>query len=113
MSTIGDNIRKFRIYNQLSQKDFADKVNRTATVVSNWENGNHSPDVETMEQICKVLNVTPNELLGWQINLDYEAYLEKEKTIMVEIDKLEKRKDDLDRRIEKYYEELRRPKNDT
>ena len=106
MSTIGDNIRKFRMYNKLSQKDFADRVNRTATVISNWENGVHCPDIETMEKICKVLNVTPNELLGWSKNLEVEDYFEKEKGILIEIERLNKKKDDLDKRILRYYQEL-------
>lgn len=107
MSVIGDNIKKFRIYKGLSQRELSDKVERTSTVVSNWENGNHCPDVETLEKLCRIFGVTPNEILGWEKNQDVESFYQKQESILLEIEKLNKARDRLDAQIFKYYKELK------
>lgn len=74
MSKVNENIRNFRIFRGLSQKQLGDALQRTPNVISNWETGTHSPDMETIERICNVLHVTPNELYGWDVNQDFEEY---------------------------------------
>lgn len=107
MSIISDNIRRFRIYKNLSQKELADKVGRTPTVISNWENGVHTPDVETIQALCRVFEVTPNQLLGWEENEQVEAFFKKKETVLMEIERLNKAKDRIDERIDMYYKELK------
>lgn len=107
MSTIiGNNIFKFRKYKNLTQKELADKIGRTPAVVSNWEKGNHVPDYETIDMLCKIFEVTPNEMFGWESNQRIESYIAKKQNILIEIEKLNKVKDQIDSKIEKYEKEL-------
>ena len=62
MSTLNENIKKFRELRKMNQKQLADFLQKSRAVISNWERGANSPDPDTIEQICKVLNVTPNML---------------------------------------------------
>ena len=108
MNTVGENIRKFRIYNGMSQKELGDMVGRTSTVISNWENGVHSPDLEMTEELCRTLHVTPSQLLGWEENAEIEAFYENQESILIEIDNMLSAKDILEKRIKAYREKLRK-----
>ena len=69
----------------MTQQELADKLNKTTNAVSNWENGHTSPPVDVMVNLCKVLDITPNQLCGWDTIEGIEEYLaqaqlESEKT---------------------------------
>ena len=66
MTKLGDNIRKLRIENKLTQEQLAKKIGKTKNVISNWERGDNRPDADTIELICGILGVSPNELLSWE-----------------------------------------------
>ena len=51
--------------NHLLQKQLAEKLGTTQQTVSRWIKGVNQPDFETLFAICKILDLTPNELLGW------------------------------------------------
>ena len=108
MKNLGENIRKFRRMRRISQADLAQNVGKSKNVVSNWENGINSPDVETVDKICKLLRVTPNELFGWDVNDEYVMYeatvlMRKEKIndINSQIEELRKAKRELEDELEK------------
>lgn len=65
MSKLPENLRNLRLMRGLSQKQLGEMLNKSSNAISNWENGNTSPDVDILETICKVLKVTPNQLYGW------------------------------------------------
>ena len=50
----------------MSQEKLAKALNTTQATVSRWASGENEPDFQTLLQICQILNVTPNELLGWE-----------------------------------------------
>lgn len=50
--------------NGLSQAQLAEKLGTTQQTVSRWINGVNEPDLSTLLIICKILNETPNSLLG-------------------------------------------------
>lgn len=60
-----ENLKKFRIKAGLTQEELAKQLGKTKNVISNWERGENRPDAETIAKICAILNVTPNEILGW------------------------------------------------
>lgn len=64
-SKLPENLRKYRKLAGLRQEDLAKKLGKTRSVISNWEKGINRPDAETIAKICAILNVTPNEILGW------------------------------------------------
>jgi len=64
-SKLPENLRKYRIQAGLKQEDLAQQLGKSKSVISNWERGENRPDADTIAKICAILNVTPNELLGW------------------------------------------------
>ena len=62
--TIGENIRKFRKRNDLTQKAFAERLGVTYQSISRWENGTTYPDLELLPPIAEALSITVDELLG-------------------------------------------------
>lgn len=101
MSALNENIRKFRELRKLTQKQFAERLNKSRNVISNWERGENSPDPDTVEQICKILEVTPNQIFGWEPCPDYERYLEKMNAIKSKIDALSRKKSEIESELEK------------
>ncbi len=67
---IGSRIRNFREAKKLSQKDFAKQIGVSNSRVSNWEQGVNRPDVDLLVDICRVLNVSPSELLDFRLDTD-------------------------------------------
>jgi len=67
---IGSRIRKFREAKKLSQKEFAERIGISNARVSNWEQGLYRPDVDFLARICEVLNVSPSELMDFQLSPD-------------------------------------------
>lgn len=106
MGTVGDNIRKFRTFRGIKQQDLADTLDRTKSVISNWERGENSPDVEICEKLCKILKVTPNELFGWEPNRDYEQWVHERAKIESEIRDMQMQKAALEERIAAYAAKL-------
>lgn len=70
MSTIKQNIQKniakIRKLNGLTQKELASKLGISSTNVSSWEQGKSSPDVDTLIEICKILNTSVVEMYGYK-----------------------------------------------
>ena len=60
---LGDKIFKIRKDNKMSQEQFAEILNVTRQTVSNWENGNNYPDIETLIKISDKFNVSLDILL--------------------------------------------------
>lgn len=77
MSALNENIKKFRELRRMNQKELSERLHKSRAVISNWERGENSPDPDTIEQICKVLEVTPNMIFGWEKCPDYERYLKR------------------------------------
>ena len=53
-----------RTKNGLSQEELAEKVFVTRQAVSRWENGETTPNVETLKLLSKFFDVSINTLLG-------------------------------------------------
>lgn len=59
---IGKFISEKRKQNNLTQEQLADKLNISKNAVSKWERGLNLPDVSLMQELCKILNISLNEL---------------------------------------------------
>ncbi|EOU1879797.1 helix-turn-helix transcriptional regulator [Clostridium perfringens] len=60
---IGNNIKSIRKKNKLTQKDLADKLNKSVRMVQKYENGEVTPNIEVLKEISKILNVSLDSLL--------------------------------------------------
>ena len=76
----GERIRRLRKSRGLSQKDFASRLGVSNSRVSNWEQGINRPDADILAQICRVLNVSPSEILN--VRIAEEEYSEHEKQLI-------------------------------
>lgn len=60
---VGKNIKVIRSSANMTQDQLAEQLNVTRQAVSSWENGRTEPDIETLQKISEVLNVTVEELI--------------------------------------------------
>lgn len=59
-----DIIRAKRKEKNMTQKELAGKVGLTASTITKYEKGLLEPNIETLNKIADVLNVTINDLIG-------------------------------------------------
>ncbi|MBR2576225.1 MAG: helix-turn-helix domain-containing protein [Firmicutes bacterium] len=77
---IGARIRAFREARGLTQKELADRLQINNNRVSNWEQGINRPDADMLADICRVLQVSPSELLN--IRLTDEEFSSRERALI-------------------------------
>jgi len=106
MPNIGTTIKNFRMYRGLSQRELGDRLNKSSAVICNWEKGTNSPDLDSVEKLCHVLECTPNELLGWEENEDVQNFLKKKEYLVQEVEKLTKAREALDNQIANLVKQL-------
>lgn len=84
---ISKNIVKYREKSGLSQKELAQQLNTTPSRISNWEQGSNCPTIDILFEVCKVLNVSINDIYGVypdsQISLSYDEqeYIKKYRSL--------------------------------
>lgn len=60
---IGENIKQARLKTNMTQKEFAEKLEVYPKDVCRWEKGERTPSLERFVDICRILNVSSDELL--------------------------------------------------
>ena len=60
---IGKFIKKLREENNLTQKEFADKLGVTFQAVSKWENGKNVPDIGILKEMSEEFHIDIDEIL--------------------------------------------------
>lgn len=63
---LGSRLREARKNKGLTQAELAKLLGKTPSVITNWENGTNRPDADLIGDICSILSITPNWLLGWK-----------------------------------------------
>ena len=61
---LANNIRFYRKSLNLTQEQLAQKLNGKKSLVSNYENGYSTPDIETLVKLADIFDVTLDELVG-------------------------------------------------
>lgn len=61
---IGKFIQERRKEKRLTQSELAEKLDVTDRAVSKWENGNCIPDASNIQELCKILDITINDLFS-------------------------------------------------
>ena len=62
-SMVGKNIKKFREKNGLTQDSMAASLGVTRQAVSNWETEKTQPDIDTLQRIAQILEVSVEEII--------------------------------------------------
>ena len=65
---LSDNIKKYRIEMDLTQKGLADIIGVTVGAVSKWESGSNVPDILTMMDLANFFNISMDELVGYDMS---------------------------------------------
>ncbi len=63
MVSIGDNIRKYRKTNNITQKELGEAIGISNTYLSDIETGRTNPSIKTLKKIAKGLEINYIELL--------------------------------------------------
>jgi transcriptional regulator with XRE-family HTH domain/DNA-directed RNA polymerase subunit RPC12/RpoP len=92
LNKIGKFIATRRKEKNLSQLQLAELLHVTDRAVSKWECGRSMPDSSIMLELCKVLDISVNELLTGEI-LNMASYDEKAEQNLVEITKRKEQAD--------------------
>lgn len=89
---IGRFIKNKRKEQNITQAELAEKLNVSDRAISKWENGNCMPDSGIIPLLCKILNITINDLFSGEVvdMMDNEKRLEKN---LLEMVKLKEQKD--------------------
>ena len=65
--TIAEKIKKLRKDNNMTQEDLAEKLNVSRQTISKWETDVVIPDADNIVSICKLFNITTDELLDYKV----------------------------------------------
>lgn len=57
-------LKSLRLQHKLTQEQLGKKINVTKVSISGYENGTRTPDVETLQKIAEVFDVSVDYLLG-------------------------------------------------
>ena len=70
---IGKFIKQKRKEKKITQSELAEKLKVTDRAISKWENGNCMSDSGIIPELCKILNITVNDLFSGYI-VDIKKY---------------------------------------
>ncbi len=76
---ISEKLIKIRKENNLSQEEFGNKINVSRQAVSKWENDETKPDIEKIQEIVKVFNISYEYLLNDEIETVNENKIDEKK----------------------------------
>lgn len=60
---VGDRIRAYRVKKDMTVKELAEKIGDHQPSITRFENDQRQPDLDKLVNICRVLDITPNDLL--------------------------------------------------
>ena len=74
-----EKLKMLRKEQNLTQEKLAEKLNVSRQAITKWETGEGTPDIENLKQISKLFNVTIDELIKEEknINLEESIYTEE------------------------------------
>ena len=56
-------MREYRIQAKMTQKALAEKLGVSMNNIGHWEKGRTEPDIDTLLKLCKIFDITIEELL--------------------------------------------------
>lgn len=82
---IGSRIREERLKRGLTQEKLGELIGVSKVAISHYERGEEQPKVEKLSKLIEILNLTPNYILGQ----DVDVVLEHEESYYFKISKSE------------------------
>ena len=85
---IGKFIAICRKNKKLTQQELAEKLNISDRAVSKWERGLNLPDASIMHELCKILDISINELLTGEL-IKKENYMKQAEDNLIKLKEME------------------------
>ena len=89
---IGKFIKQKRKEKEITQSELAEKLKVTDRAISKWENGICMPDSAIISELCKILNITINDLFSGEI-VDMKTNEKRLENNLVEMTRLKQATD--------------------
>ena len=64
MDIFATRLKETRKELKLTQKQLAERLSTTDDSIFSWENGRSQPSIEMLRQLCKVLDVSSDYMIG-------------------------------------------------
>ena len=86
LNQFGKNVKRIRLLKGLSQEKLAEKLQKSINFISLLENGKTGLTIQTIIDLCNVLNVDANELFSGLITISErnKNYTENENTLTID-----------------------------
>ena len=65
--TFGENLQNLLDEREITQKEFASRLNIAKTTMNGYIKNNHQPNIETIKAMATTLNISTDELLGHEM----------------------------------------------
>ena len=66
LKILADNLRKFRLERGHTQEWMAKQINVDRSTYTKYEMNATDPPLPTCMELCRVLEIIPNDLFGWK-----------------------------------------------
>ncbi len=73
MGTIGENIKRLRIENNMTQEQLARELNTTKSTISKYELDKRQPRYETVERMAEIFRTTTGQILNKGGKIKYKC----------------------------------------
>lgn len=70
MTTFTSNLKKYRMFNELTQEELANRVNVRRETIARLENAKYNPSLELAVRISKELNTPIEKLFIFEFDAD-------------------------------------------
>ena len=67
---LGERLQEQRLLRKLSQKEVADTINVSASIISNYERGERLPSLEMLMSLARLYHCSTDYLLGFEKRKD-------------------------------------------
>ena len=71
--SLSENLQNLRKINNMSQEEFAEKLNVSRQAVSKWESGSGYPETEKIISICEIFGCSMDQLVKGKISQDIKS----------------------------------------
>lgn len=68
VTAFSENLKNTRKANGFTQKQVAQALNIEEYVYANWEQGRAEPSIEFIQNLCVILDISANDLLGIEVD---------------------------------------------
>jgi len=85
---VGNTIRDARLSKGLTQRQLGEMIGKSNNVLTNWEKGTNSPDVDMIESLCSILDIPVSEMFPFQKEVAFDGLTHIEQNLIKNLRKL-------------------------